>query len=172
MRVYISATLRNFFGKNHMIEAPAGDLRSVLKLLSDEYPEARQVLFDKDDNLRSFVRIYVGNEDRTATDKWYKKLSEEEEVLILPSIAGGANDSIINDARMKAQTLDDNDIKRFEKHLLLKEISVKGQKRIKAARVVICGAGALGSPVIQYLAAAGVGTIKVVDENDVALEDL
>jgi adenylyltransferase/sulfurtransferase len=104
---------------------------------------------------------------------WYKKLAEEDEILILPAIAGGApNDSIINDKRMKAQTLDDNDIKRFEKHLLLKEISVKGQKRIKAARVVVCGAGSLGSSVIQYLAAAGVGTIKVVDDKDVALADV
>ena len=102
-----------------------------------------------------------------------QKLAEEDEILILPAIAGGApSDSIINDKRMKAQTLDDNDIKRFEKHLLLKEISVKGQKRIKAARVVVCGAGSLGSSVIQYLAAAGVGTIKVVDDKDVSPADV
>jgi len=173
MKAFISATLRNYFGKNNVIETPAGTVRTVLKYLTDEYPDAKQILFDKDENLRRFVRIYVGNEDHTAPDMWYKQLSEEDELLILPAIAGGAaNDSIINDARMKAQTLDDNDIKRFEKHLLLKEISVKGQKRIKAARVIVCGAGSLGSAVIQYLAAAGVGTIKVVDDNDVALADI
>ncbi|MBO4905332.1 MAG: ThiF family adenylyltransferase [Lachnospiraceae bacterium] len=173
MKVYISATLRNYFGKNHMIETSADNVRSVLKFLTDEYPDAKQILFDKDENLRSFVRIYVGSDDHTSTDMWYKKLSENDELLILPAIAGGApNDSLINDARMKAQTLDDNDIKRFEKHLLLKEISVKGQKRIKAARVVVCGAGSLGSSVIQYLAAAGVGTIKVIDDKDVALADV
>ena len=55
---------------------------------------------------------------------------------------------------------------------MLKEIGVKGQKRIKAAKVVVAGAGALGSPVIQYLAAAGVGTIKVIDFNEVSLENL
>jgi adenylyltransferase/sulfurtransferase len=47
-------------------------------------------------------------------------------------------------------------VERFGKHLMLKEIGVKGQKRIKAAKVVVAGAGALGSAVIQYLAAAGV----------------
>ncbi len=173
MKVYISATLRNYFGKNHVIEISAGNIRAVLKSLTDEYPDAKQILFDKDENLRSFIRIYVGDDDHTATDMWYKQLSESDEVLLLPAIAGGAsNDSIINDARMKVQTLDDNDIKRFEKHLLLKEISVKGQKRIKAARVVVCGAGSLGSAVIQYLAAAGVGTIKVIDDREVALEDV
>ena len=173
MKVYISATLRNYFGKNHVIETEADNVRSVLKSITDEYPDAKHILFDKDDKLRNFVRIYVGSDDYTATDMWYKQLDEGNEVLILPAIAGGApNDSIINEARMKAQTLDDNDIKRFEKHILLKEIGVKGQKRIKAARVVVCGAGSLGSSVIQYLAAAGVGTIKVIDDNDVALADV
>ena len=173
MIVYISATLRNYFGKNHVIETAEDNIRSVLKFLTDEYPDAKQILFDEDEKIRSFIRIYVGSDDYTASDMWYKKLAEEDEILILPAIAGGApNDSIINDKRMKAQTLDDNDIKRFEKHLLLKEISVKGQKRIKAARVVVCGAGSLGSSVIQYLAAAGVGTIKVVDDKDVALADV
>lgn len=173
MKVYISATLRNYFGKNHVIETSADNVRAVLKFLTDEYPDAKNILFDKDENLRSFIRIYVGNDDHTSTDMWYKKLSENDELLVLPAIAGGApNDSIISDARMKAQSLDDNDIKRFEKHLLLKEISVKGQKRIKAARVIVCGAGSLGSQVIQYLAAAGVGTIKVVDDSDVALADV
>ena len=55
---------------------------------------------------------------------------------------------------------------------MLREIGVKGQKRIKAAKVVVAGAGALGSPVIQYLAAAGVGTIKVIDFDEVSLENL
>ena len=125
MKVYISATLQNFIGKNHMIEAPEGDLWSVLKFLTEEYPDAKQVLFDEDNNLRKFVRIYAGNEDRTTTDMWYKTLSGEEEVLILPAIAGGANDSIINDVRMKAQSLDDDEIKRFEKHLLLKRLNCR-----------------------------------------------
>ncbi|MCR5473840.1 MAG: ThiF family adenylyltransferase [Lachnospiraceae bacterium] len=173
MKVYISATLRTYFGKNHVLEASADNVRSLLRYLAKEYPDAKHILFDKDENLRSFIRIYVGNDDHTATDMWYKPLSENDEILILPAIAGGAsNDPVIDDARMKAQILDDNDIKRFEKHLLLKEISVKGQKRIKAARIVVCGAGSLGSAVIQYLAAAGVGTIKVIDDREVGLADV
>lgn len=173
MKVYISATLRTYFGKNHVLEASADNVRSLLRYLAKEYPDAKHILFDKDENLRSFIRIYVGNDDHTATDMWYKPLAENDEILILPAIAGGAsNDPVIDDARMKAQILDDNDIKRFEKHLLLKEISVKGQKRIKAARIVVCGAGSLGSAVIQYLAAAGVGTIKVIDDREVGLADV
>ena len=55
---------------------------------------------------------------------------------------------------------------------MLREISVKGQKRIKASKVTIFGAGALGSSVIMYLSAAGVGSIKVVDSGTVELENL
>ena len=173
MKVYISATLRSFFERNPVIEAPAGDIRSVLSFLTDEYPDSKNILFDEDGKLRKFVRIYVGNEDRTEPESWYKVLGDNDELLLLPAIAGGAPvDSLISDARRKEVTLDDNEIERFSKHLLLRDIGVKGQKRIKAARIVVAGAGALGSPVIQYLAAAGVGTIKVIDFDEVSIENL
>ena len=95
------------------------------------------------------------------------------EVLLLPFVAGGApGEKLISDERVKEISLDDKDIERFNKHLLLREIGVKGQKRIKAAKVVVFGAGALASPVIQYLSAAGIGTMKVVDSGSVSLGDL
>ena len=173
MKVYISATLRGFFERNAVIEAPEGTIRDVLKFLTDEYPEAAKGLYDSDGKLRNFIKIYVGDEDRTEADKWYKTLNADDEVLLLPAIAGGApSDSIIPDERRKEVAFDDKEIERFGKHLLLRDIGVKGQKRIKAAKVVVIGAGALGSPVIQYLAAAGVGTIKVVDFDEVSLENL
>ncbi len=174
MNVYISATLRNFFGKNARLETAATSIREILNWLKDEYPESEKVLFDENGKLRSFIRIYAGEENRTAEDKWDTVLSKDSEVLLLPAIAGGApeNDSIIPEERRKTVSFDDKEIERFGRHLMLRDIGVKGQKRIKAARVVIAGAGALGSAVIQYLAAAGVGTIKVVDFDDVSLENL
>lgn len=173
MKVYISATLRSFFGRNPVIEAPAGSIRDILGYLTDEYPDAKNIIFDSEGRLRDFIRIYAGNEDRTETDKWYKELKSDDELLLLPAIAGGAPvQSLISDERRKEVSFDDSEIERFGKHLLLREIGVKGQKRIKAAKVAVIGAGALGSPVIQYLAAAGVGTIKVVDHDEVSLENL
>ncbi len=174
MNVYISATLRNFFGKNARLETDSKSIRGILNWLKDEYPESEKVLFDENGKLRSFIRVYVGDENRSAEDKWDTELSGNSEVLLLPAIAGGApeNDSIIPEERRKSVAFDDKEIERFGRHLMLRDIGVKGQKRIKAARVVIAGAGALGSAVIQYLAAAGVGTIKVVDFDDVALENL
>lgn len=62
--------------------------------------------------------------------------------------------------------------RRYARHLVLKGIGGVGQQRLKAARVLVIGAGGLGSPVIAYLAAAGVGTIGVVDDDDVSLSNL
>lgn len=59
--------------------------------------------------------------------------------------------------------LNNTEIKRYNKQLLLPEIGMRGQERIKNARVLIVGAGGLGCPVLQYLAAAGVGTIGIID---------
>lgn len=173
MKVYISATLRSFFGRNSMIGIPGETIRETLENLTDEYPESRKVLFAENGRLRKYVQVYVGNENRTAVEYWDEKLEPETEILLLPAIAGGTpGESIIPDERRKAALLDDSEVERFGRHLLLKDIGVKGQKRIKAARVVVAGAGALGSPVILYLAAAGVGTIKVIDFDDVSLENL
>ena len=173
MKVYISATLRSFFGRNPVVEIPGESISEALDNLMDEYPESRKILFDESGELRRFVKIYIGDENRTAKEYRNVKLPAETEILLLPAIAGGSPDaSLIPDDRRKAALLDDTEVERFGRHLLLKDIGVKGQKRIKAARVVVAGAGALGSPVIQYLAAAGVGTIKVVDFDDVSLENL
>ena len=173
MLVYISATLRNYFGKHERIDVKGDNVKSILDFLTDEYPDSKKILFDDKSNLRSFIQIYVGDENKSHKEFWNEKIDENQEVLLLPAIAGGApNESIISDERRKEVSFDDSEVERFSKHLMLKDIGVKGQKRIKAARVVVAGAGALGSSVIQYLAAAGLGTIKVIDFDEVSLENL
>ena len=66
----------------------------------------------------------------------------------------------------------DAEIERYARHLVLAEIGGPGQQKLKAARVLVVGAGGLGAPVIQYLAAAGVGTIGIVDDDVVSLSNL
>ena len=173
MKVYISATLRTFFDKTAQTEIDGKTVGEILKGLTDEYPESKKGLYDDNGKLRSFIRIFVNNEDFTDVSRHKEKLNPDSEILLLPLIAGGKpTDSIISDERQKEISIDEKGIERFNKHLMLREISVKGQKRIRAAKVVVIGAGALGSPVIQYLAAAGVGTIKVIDFDKVALGNL
>ena len=71
-----------------------------------------------------------------------------------------------------AARLSRKEIDRYKRHLVLREVGGQGQQRLKSARVLVVGAGGLGSPMILYLAAAGVGTIGVVDDDTVSLDNL
>jgi adenylyltransferase/sulfurtransferase len=64
------------------------------------------------------------------------------------------------------------DLRRYSRHLLIPEVGLAGQEKLAAARVLVVGAGGLGSPVLAYLAAAGVGRIGIVDDDDVDVTNL
>ena len=68
--------------------------------------------------------------------------------------------------------LSTDEIERYARHLVLRDIGGPGQAKLRAARVLVIGAGGLGSPLIQYLAAAGIGTIGIVDDDTVSLSNL
>ncbi len=74
--------------------------------------------------------------------------------------------SIIEDERSNAMQLSSAELQRYSRHLMMPEVTPDGQRRLKAARVLCIGAGGLGSPAAVYLAAAGMGTIGIVDFDD------
>jgi adenylyltransferase/sulfurtransferase len=80
--------------------------------------------------------------------------------------------SIIDDKRSNAMQLSAEELQRYSRHLMMPEVTADGQRRLKAARVLCIGAGGLGSPAALYLAAAGAGTIGIVDFDDVDLSNL
>lgn len=65
-----------------------------------------------------------------------------------------------------------DEIERYKRHILLPEVGGEGQQKLKAARVLVIGAGGLGAPILQYLAAAGVGTLGIADDDRVSLSNL
>lgn len=69
-------------------------------------------------------------------------------------------------------TLRDDQLDRYARHIVLKEIGGEGQRRLLESAVTLIGAGGIGSPALQYLAAAGIGSLKVVDDDTVSLDNL
>ncbi len=80
--------------------------------------------------------------------------------------------SVIARERISDVRLSSEEMTRYSRHLMMPEVTPEGQRRLKAARVLCIGAGGLGSPAALYLAAAGVGTIGIVDFDDVDLSNL
>jgi len=84
----------------------------------------------------------------------------------------GMHKSVIPNERVSGVSLTREETARYSRHLIMPEVTTDGQQRLKAARVLCIGAGGLGSPAALYLAAAGVGTIGIVDFDEVDLSNL
>ncbi|MBR1736307.1 MAG: molybdopterin-synthase adenylyltransferase MoeB, partial [Firmicutes bacterium] len=167
----IPTTLRSFTGQNSELKLEGSTVREVINALADEYPDAKKALFDEAGVPRSFVNIFVGENNIKKLDGYDTKLNDGDTIMLIPAIAGGIPEkSIIDEER--AEKLTNDEIMRYSRHLLLKEIGVKGQKKLKAAKVLIVGLGGLGTPLAQYLAAVGVGTLGLIDYDEVDSSNL
>ena len=160
--IVIPTPLRQFADGNTEIEVEAATAGEALDQLTTRFADLRKHLFNEQDALRNFVNVYVGDEDIRHLDGAATPLKDGETLMIVPSIAGGniAAEAKHTDA---LPTLSNEEYARYSRHLILPEVGLEGQRKLKAARVLMIGTGGLGSPLGLYLAAAGIGTIGLVD---------
>jgi len=149
-KVLIPTPLRQYAAASDSVELAGGTVGEVLTALTARHEELRRHLFNDEGRLRSFVNVYVNDEDIRYLKKDATPVSEHDTISIVPSIAGGLE-------------LSKDEVLRYSRHLIMPEVGMEGQLKLKAASVLLVGAGGLGSPLALYLAAAGVGRIGLVD---------
>ena len=195
IRVRIPTPLRPYAGQSPQIEVEAATVGEAMRELVSRHGELRRHLYDEHGQLRRFVVLFRNDEDVRHLQREETPLAPGDTLSIVPSIAGGAPDPDPRFARVPppgARTtgaaakeappwatgadglppLSQAELLRYSRHLILPEVGLEGQRKIKAASVLIVGAGGLGSPLALYLAAAGVGRIGLVDFDRVDVSNL
>jgi sulfur-carrier protein adenylyltransferase/sulfurtransferase len=167
-KIHIPTPLRPFTGKQDVVEVDGATVGELLGQLTSRHEGLKKHLYNDEGKLRSFVNIYLNDEDIRYLDREQTTVKAGDTLSIIPSVAGGVGAT----ATSAGVTLNGDEVKRYSRHLILPEVGMEGQKKLKAARVLCIGAGGLGSPVAMYLAAAGVGTIGIVDFDVVDFSNL
>ena len=164
--VSIPTPLRGFTGGQDTVVLQGNTVGQVLEGLLSAHAGLKRHLVQDDGRLRNFVNLYLNETDIRHLASTETPVRAGDVLTIVPSIAGGA-------PTVKAEpSLSHAEVLRYSRHLLLPEVGMAGQRKLKAARVLTIGAGGLGSPLSLYLAAAGVGTIGIVDFDVVDLPNL
>ncbi len=149
--IRLPAALRAFADRQDTISVEAKTLGDALNALFVRHDRLRTQLLGPDGKLRSFVNVYVNEDDARDKQGLSTPLRDGDTVLIVPAIAGGASE------------LSGTELRRYNRHVILPEVGLEGQKKLKNSAVLCIGAGGLGSPLALYLAAAGIGRIGIVD---------
>jgi len=178
--VLIPTALRQFAGGLAEVEVEAATVGEALERVTGEHAELRRHLYGEQNALRNFVNVYVGDEDIRAAQRLDTPVHEGDTISIVPAIAGGAGagrevggGAAAGAARAgELPALSNEEVARYSRHLIMPEVGVEGQRKLKAARVLMIGTGGLGAPLGMYLAAAGVGTLGLVDFDVVEASNL
>ena len=187
-RILIPTPLRPYTDKKDAVEADGTTVGELLADLTRKHAGLKAHLYNDQGKLRSFVNIYVNDEDIRYLQKEQTPVSAGDTVSIIPSVAGGSAEesekgygpfstSAVAEKGPypfsdELPQLTNDEVKRYSRHLIMPEVGMDGQRKLKAGKVLCIGAGGLGSPAAMYLAAAGVGTVGIVDFDVVDFSNL
>ncbi|HEU4390222.1 MAG TPA: molybdopterin-synthase adenylyltransferase MoeB [Blastocatellia bacterium] len=160
VKIMIPTALKSYTGGADAVAVEGKTVQEALSALVERHDQLKKHLYGNDGKLRNFVNIYLNEEDIRYLDKDATPVKEGDTLSIVPSIAGGSTATEQTAADVE---LSRDEVLRYSRHLIMPEVALEGQKKLKAAKVLAIGAGGLGSPLAMYLAAAGVGRLGIVD---------
>ncbi|MGE0058159.1 MAG: molybdopterin-synthase adenylyltransferase MoeB [Dehalococcoidia bacterium] len=166
--VYIPTPFRSFVGNRTSVEAKGRDIAEVLANLDQQFPGFRNLCSDETGAIPAHINVYVNNKEISTLDGTSTQLNDGDQVAVIPALAGGAPEE--DDPSRYALTPER--VTRYSRHIIMGQVGSVGQRKIFDSKVLIVGAGGLGSPIALYLALAGVGTIGLVDFDVVDLSNL
>ncbi len=172
IKILIPTPLRQYAANRDAIEVQAKDVREALGALVARYDALRRHLYNDEGHLRNFVNVYVNEEDIRYLQQEATSLKDGDMVSIVPSIAGGSSSVMDRVAARRQDLLTPAEIKRYSRHLILPDVGMAGQLKLKQSSALVVGAGGLGNPLLQYLGAAGVGRIGIVDFDTIDVTNL
>ena len=167
-KILIPTPLRQYAGKRDSVDLQGGTVGEVLTELTSQFPDLRKQLFNDQGKLRSFVNVYLNDEDIRYLEKEATTVEPSDTVSIVPSIAGGATQAppappVPSGEPITPPSLSKDEVLRYSRHLIMPEVGMQGQLKLKNAKVIMIGTGGLGAPLGLYLSAAGIGRIGLVD---------
>src|SRR5688500_16719827 len=164
--IHIPTPLRPFTDKKESVEVNGKTVGELLADLTMRHEGLRKHLYTDEGRLRNFVNVYLNDEDIRYLQKEQTPVKPGDTLSIVPSVAGGAPTSAeatVGKPVAEAPALSAEEVKRYSRHLILPEVGMDGQRKLKQSSVLCIGAGGLGSPAAMYLAAAGIGRLGIVD---------
>ncbi len=168
VKIRLSGALTRHTATHEELELDARTVGELLEKLVSRYSGLRDPLLTERGQIRNRVKVYVNRHDITHLKQERTALQDGDVVSIVafdPERSGTFRPS-------RAQALSDREIQRYSRHLIMPEVGMSGQLKLKASSVLLVGTGGLGAPVGLYLAAAGVGRIGLVDFDTVDLANL
>ena len=166
--INIPTPLRPFTDKKEAVEVSGATVGELLLDLTTRYEGLRKHLYADNGKLRNFVNVYLNDEDIRYLQREQTPVKSGDTLSIVPSVAGGAPTT----AAPPETELSPEEIKRYSRHLIMPEMGMDGQRKLKQSSVLCIGAGGLGSPAAMYLAAAGIGRLGIVDFDVVDFSNL
>ena len=171
VKVIIPTALRQHTGDEDELQLNARTVSDALKELVTAFPNLKRHLYSESGRLRNFINIYLNEEDIRYKEGESTALKDGDTLMIVPAVAGGAHASD-NEEHEEKVSFSSSEFARYSRHLIMPEVGLQGQSKLKSASVLIIGAGGLGTPSSMYLAAAGVGRIGIVDFDTIEKSNL